>query len=123
LVKALLVIAKPEVNAGGVGSAAMMVGAIRKLDDVFAIAPRAKFENERQANDARAMNANEAGGIQPLFKGLDGFAQEMSSSGGMQFRVVPCGGDPFDIIDRNDLNTRAGPNREASGVVAWVFLG
>ena len=44
LVKALLVIAKPEVNAGGVGSAAMMVGAIKELDDVFAIAPRAKFE-------------------------------------------------------------------------------
>ena len=87
-----------------------MLGAVGELHDVFAILHRAKFENEPQADNARAMNANKAGGIQTLFKGLHGFAKEMSSSRSMQFRVVSCGGDPFDIIDRDNLNARASPN-------------
>lgn len=89
--QALLVLAKPGVNAGSVGSTATMLGAVGELHDVFAILHRAKFEDEWQADDARAMNTNEAVGIQTLFKGLHSFAQEMSSSGGMQFRVVSCG--------------------------------
>jgi hypothetical protein len=72
--QALLVIAKPGVNAGGVGSAATMLGAVGELHDVFAILHRAQFENQRQADNARAMNANEAGGIQTLFKGPHGLA-------------------------------------------------
>jgi hypothetical protein len=72
--QALLVVVKPGVNAGGVGSAATMLGAVGELHDVFAILRRAKFEDKPQADNARAMNANEAGGIQTLFKGLHGFA-------------------------------------------------
>jgi len=65
---------KPGVNAESVSSAATMLGAVGEPDDVFAILDRAKFENVRQAHNARAMNANEAGGIQTPFKRLHGFA-------------------------------------------------
>ena len=48
----LLVIPEPGTDAGGIGSAATMLRAIRKLDHVLAIIDGAKFEDARQADDA-----------------------------------------------------------------------
>ena len=99
-----------------------MLRAIGELNDIFAILDRAEFENVRQADNSRAMNTNKAAWIQPLFKGLHGFPQEMSPRPGMQFRIISCGGNPFDIVGGDDLNARASPDSEARGVVAWLCL-
>src|SRR5215471_17894078 len=40
----------------------------------------------------------------------------MNSSTRVEFRVVSGGGNPFDILDRNDLDAGAGPDGETSGV-------
>ena len=72
--EALLAIPKPQVNAGSIGSAATMLRAVRKFDAVFPILDRAKFENARQTHNARAMDANEPGRVQALFKRLHSFA-------------------------------------------------
>lgn len=105
--------AEPGLDAGNVGAAATMPGAVGELDDVLAILDGAKFENARQAANARAVNADEGGGVETLLKRLHGFAQKMSSSARVEFGIVAGSGDPIDIVDRDDLKARACADGEA----------
>lgn len=111
-----MVTAEPGVDAGGVGAAATMLGTVGELDDVLAILDGAKFENARQADDARAVNAGEAGRVEALLEGLHGFAQKMSSRPGVEFAVVAGSGNPIDIVDGDDLEAGAGTDGEARDV-------
>jgi hypothetical protein len=90
-----------------------MLGAVGELDDVLTILHGAKFENARQADNARAVNADEAGRVETLLKRLHGFAQKMNSSARVEFGIVAGSGNPIDIIDRDDLKARAGADGEA----------
>lgn len=105
--------AEPSLDAVNVGAAATMLGAVGELDDVLAILDGAKFEDARQADNARAVNAGEAGRVETLLKRLHGFAQKMSSSARVEFGVVAGSSNPIDIIDRNNLKARAGADGEA----------
>lgn len=62
-------------DAGGVGPAATMLGAIGELDHILAILDRAEFKDARQANNPRTVNPSKPGWIEPLLKRFHSFTE------------------------------------------------
>jgi hypothetical protein len=81
----LAVIAEPGIDAGGVGAAATMLGAIGELDDICVILDSAEFKDARQADNPRTVNTGKPGGIEAQLKRLHSFAKQMNPCSRVEF--------------------------------------
>jgi hypothetical protein len=52
------------------------------------------------------MNAKELRGIEFLFQGIQVLAQQMAAAQVVQFGVVSCPSNPFDVFRKHKLNAR-----------------
>lgn len=104
-----------------VGAGQGEFGAVVEHDDVFTVEPGAEFLDAVGVDNCRAVDAEEAAGVEALLDRGHGFANEVGFAADVEGDIVVGGFDPVDFVLTDEEHAAGGFDSKTGGFLVALF--